>query len=193
MKERKRPRLDAAALWEYALRVLAGRAHSTGDLRQKLRGKAERAADVDPTIARLKEYGYLNDRKFAESFAAARLENEGLGKTRVLADLSRRRSDLTWTPPSRALRNTATSTIGSSRRALPRRAWKTKVWAKRACWRICRGGGWRRRWRNKASGKCMRMSTSRLWRKTSSGASFAWHPRRISSKTGSRWHRRIAG
>jgi regulatory protein len=91
MKERKRPRLDAAALWEYALRVLAGRAHSTGDLRQKLRGKAERAADVDPTIARLNEYGYLNDRKFAESFAAARLENEGLGKTRVLADLSRRR------------------------------------------------------------------------------------------------------
>src|ERR1017187_702954 len=91
MKERKRPRLDAAALWEYALRVLAGRAHSTGDLLQKLRGKAERAADVDPTIARLKEYGYLNDRKFAESFAAARLENEGLGKTRVLADLSRRR------------------------------------------------------------------------------------------------------
>ena len=90
-RERKRARLDAAALWEYALRVLAGRAHSTGELREKLRGKAERASDVDPTIARLKEYGYLNDRKFAESFAAARLENEGLGKTRVLADLSRRR------------------------------------------------------------------------------------------------------
>ena len=68
-----------------------GRAHSTGELREKLRGKAESAADVDPTIARLKEYGYLNDRKFAENFAAARLENEGLGKTRVLADLSRRR------------------------------------------------------------------------------------------------------
>lgn len=91
MKERKRASLDAAALWEYALRVLGGRAHSTGELREKLRGKAERAADVDPTIARLKEYGYLNDRKFAESFAAARLENEGLGRTRVLADLSRRR------------------------------------------------------------------------------------------------------
>ena len=91
MKERKRTRLDAAALWEYALRVLAGRAHSSGELREKLRAKAERAADVDPTMARLKEYGYLNDRKFAENFAAARLENEGLGKTRVLADLSRRR------------------------------------------------------------------------------------------------------
>ena len=91
MKERQRPRLDANALWEYALRVLGGRAHSSGELRDKLRRKAERTADVDPTIARLKEYGYLDDRKFAESFAAARLENQGLGKTRVLADLSRRR------------------------------------------------------------------------------------------------------
>jgi len=91
MRERKRTRLDVPGLWEYALRVLAGRAYSTGELREKLRRKAALAGDVDPTIARLKEYGYLNDRKFAENFAAARLENEGLGKTRVLADLSRRR------------------------------------------------------------------------------------------------------
>ena len=46
MKDRKRAPLDAAALWEYALRVLAGRAHSSGELREKLRGRAERAADV---------------------------------------------------------------------------------------------------------------------------------------------------
>jgi regulatory protein len=91
MNERKKTLLDAGALWEYAVRVLAGRAYSTGELREQLRRKAARAADVDPTIARLKEYGYLDDRKYAENFAAARLENQGLGKTRVLADLSRRR------------------------------------------------------------------------------------------------------
>jgi regulatory protein len=91
MKQRKPLLLDAAALWEYALLVLRGRAHSSGEMREKLRRKAVHAADVDPAIARLKEYGYLDDRKFAESFAAARLENQGLGKTRVLADLSRRR------------------------------------------------------------------------------------------------------
>ncbi len=91
MRERKRTRLDASGLWEYALRVLGGRAYSTGELRVKLRGKAENAADVDATLARLKEYGYLNDRQFAQNFATARLENEGLGKTRVLADLARRR------------------------------------------------------------------------------------------------------
>lgn len=91
MKERKRARLDAAALWDYALRVLAGRAYSIGELREKLRARAEQAAEVDSTLSRLKESGYLDDRRFAESFATARLENEGLGKTRVLADLSRRR------------------------------------------------------------------------------------------------------
>ena len=91
MNERKKTLLAAGALWEYAVRVLAGRAFSTGELREKLRRKAERAADVDPTIARLKEYGYLDDRKYAENFATARLENQGLGRTRVLADLSRRR------------------------------------------------------------------------------------------------------
>jgi regulatory protein len=91
MGERKPKRLDAGALWEYALKALGGRAHSTGEMREKLRRKAELAGDVDPVIARLKECAYLNDRKFAESFAATRLENEGVGQTRVLAELSRRR------------------------------------------------------------------------------------------------------
>jgi len=91
MNERKKTLLEGEALWEYAVRVLGGRAHSTGELREKLRRKAARVSDIDPTIARLKEYGYLNDHKYAENFATARLENQGLGRTRVLADLSRRR------------------------------------------------------------------------------------------------------
>lgn len=84
-------RLGAEALWNYALRVLAGRACSAGELRQKLLGRAERAEDAAPILARLKEYGYLDDRRFAENFSAARLENQGLGKARVLSDLRKRR------------------------------------------------------------------------------------------------------
>lgn len=84
-------RLNPDQLWEYALRVLGGRAHATGELREKLRQKAERAGDIDATIARLKEYGYLDDRKFAESYATSRLENQRLGKARVLSDLRQRR------------------------------------------------------------------------------------------------------
>ncbi len=82
--------MDAAALWDYAVKVLAGRAHSAGELREKLRRRALDAEDVDATLARLKDYGYLNDRAFAESFASSRLENQRFGKTRVLRDLRQR-------------------------------------------------------------------------------------------------------
>lgn len=91
MQERKVRRLDAGALWGYALKALAGRAHSTGELREKLRRRAERAADIEQILARLKEHGYLDDRRYAEGFAAARLSNEKLGRTRVVQDLRRRR------------------------------------------------------------------------------------------------------
>jgi len=84
-------RLDGAELWDYALKVLGGRAHSTGELREKLRLRAERADDVDDAMARLKDLGYLDDKRFAEGFAAARLSNDRLGSTRVIQDLRRRR------------------------------------------------------------------------------------------------------
>src|SRR6266702_2192936 len=91
MKETPRRKLlPAAALWEFAVKSLGARACSTGELRRKLILKAERAADVDDAISRLRDYGYLNDRRFAESYAGARLENQGLGKSRVLRDLRQR-------------------------------------------------------------------------------------------------------
>jgi regulatory protein len=83
--------LDQEGLLNLALRALGGRAHSTGELREKLRRRAERQVDVDAVLAKLKESGYLNDRRFAENYASARLENQGLGKMRVLRDLRQRR------------------------------------------------------------------------------------------------------
>jgi len=73
------------------VRALASRAHSSGQLRVKLEQKAQKRSDVDVVLARLKEYRYLDDRKFAESFAVSRLENRQLGKNRVLRDLRERR------------------------------------------------------------------------------------------------------
>jgi len=53
--------------------------------------RAANAADVDATIARLIGIGYLDDRRFAENYAASRVENEGFGRMRVLQDLRARR------------------------------------------------------------------------------------------------------
>jgi regulatory protein len=91
MQQRKPRHLDRVGLWNYALKVLGGRAHSTGELREKMNRRAERPEDVDDVIARLKASKYLDDQRFAEGFAAARLSNEGFGKTRVLQDLRHRR------------------------------------------------------------------------------------------------------
>ncbi len=91
MEQPKARLLDLERLWSFALKVLAGRAHSTGELREKLRRRAERMADVDDVLSRLKEHGYLDDRRFAEGYAASRLSNERFGRTRVLRDLRQRR------------------------------------------------------------------------------------------------------
>lgn len=91
MRERAIHTLDADALWNYALRLLAGRAYSLGEFREKLKRRATHEADVDAAIGRLKDLGYLNDQRFAEAFAAARLSGEKFGKTRVIRDLRQRR------------------------------------------------------------------------------------------------------
>jgi regulatory protein len=88
----KRPRrLAPEELFEYAVKCLSARACSTGDLKSKLWRRAAIPADIDAVIARLNDIGYLNDQRFAEDYAAARVENDGFGRMRVLNDLRRRR------------------------------------------------------------------------------------------------------
>jgi len=91
MADRKVRRLEAEALLDYALRALAGRAHSRSELREKLRRRAERSEDVDAVLLRLKEYGYLDDRRFAAEYASRRLDSQGFGRARVLRDLQQKK------------------------------------------------------------------------------------------------------
>jgi regulatory protein len=86
-----RKKLPARELFEYAVRSLARRGQSSAELRAKLRERAEDPLDIDPAIARLREYGYLDDKRFAEQFATARLENQRFGRARTLNDLRGRR------------------------------------------------------------------------------------------------------
>jgi regulatory protein len=91
MAQRTPRRLDSEALFEYALRSLSARAQSAGELRQKLERRAEHAPDVAQTLSRLKQSGFLDDKRYAEAIAVSRLENQGIGKARVLNDLRKRR------------------------------------------------------------------------------------------------------
>jgi len=91
MNKRPPRLLDAEQLWGFALKALGMRALTVSELREKLRKRAQEPTDIDGVLAKLKEYGYLNDDRFAETFATARRDNQGFGKRRVLQDLKQRR------------------------------------------------------------------------------------------------------
>ena len=84
-------KLDGEALWDYALRSLGRRAQSVSEIRQKLMRRAATPADVNNVLTRLREYGFADDQKFSESFAAVRLQNQGFGQQRVVRDLRAKR------------------------------------------------------------------------------------------------------
>jgi len=83
-------KLDQDKLLDYAVKTLGVRAYSAGEMRTRLRRRAESSASVDQVMAKLREYGYLNDEKFAEGFASSRADGHGLGKQRVMRDLRAR-------------------------------------------------------------------------------------------------------
>jgi len=90
--------LDEAALHEYAVKSLGRRMRSVSELRRLMQAKVERpgpngdtgAAKIDRVIARLKEYGYLDDKSFAENYTQLRQQNEKFGQRRVSQELSRK-------------------------------------------------------------------------------------------------------
>ena len=83
--------LDVEGLMNYAARALSARAYTVSELKTRLKKRAARQDDVDVVLARLKDAGVVNDRRFAGSFAEWRRESQGMGKTRVLRDLMARR------------------------------------------------------------------------------------------------------
>jgi regulatory protein len=86
-------KLGPEALYEYAIAALGRRALTERELRLKLAQRAAEVRHVDETLDRLREIGYLDDTRTAESHAYAKRELEGLGARRVLNELRRRGVD----------------------------------------------------------------------------------------------------
>ena len=79
--------MDAAGLFDYGVKALGRRMRTEAELRRLMKTRVEREASgeerVEAALARLKEYGYLDDVAFAETYARLRQENEKLGVRRV--------------------------------------------------------------------------------------------------------------
>jgi regulatory protein len=84
--DRLRELADVEAAERAALRALARRAHARLDLQRRLVKKQHPPAAVDAALERLATRGLLDDRRFAEQYAALRA-TRGKGPARLLRDL----------------------------------------------------------------------------------------------------------
>ena len=75
---------------DQALRLLAARAHFRRELGTKLLSRGYEAAEVEATLDRLAQRGWIDDAAAVRSFVATKQEREGWGKARLRAELQRR-------------------------------------------------------------------------------------------------------
>src|ERR1041384_1337333 len=74
--------------FERAVKLLAAKPRSVAELRERLlQGKGINSEIVETVISRLKEYGYLNDGRFAFSYASYKVKQRPLGRRRLELDL----------------------------------------------------------------------------------------------------------
>lgn len=71
-----------------AVKLLTVKARSVAELRERLlQGKNTTAEVVEAVIARLEEYGYLNDERYAFSYASLKVKQRPVGRRRLQQDL----------------------------------------------------------------------------------------------------------
>jgi len=71
-----------------AVKLLAAKPRSVAELRERLlQGKNANEELVETVISRLREYGYLNDERFAFSYASYKVKQKPLGRRRLERDL----------------------------------------------------------------------------------------------------------
>lgn len=74
--------------FEHAIKLLAAKPRSVAELRERLlRRKGITEELVEAVIARLREYGYLNDERLAFSYASWKVKQKPVGRRRLERDL----------------------------------------------------------------------------------------------------------
>ncbi len=73
-----------------ALRLLSGRSHFRRQLAEKLRARGFDELEVEETLERLTELGYVDDERTAGEFITTRRRRGPMGRRRMRAELERR-------------------------------------------------------------------------------------------------------
>ena len=80
--------------FQRAIKLLAARSRSVAELRELLlQTNGATKTVVDEVLARLREYGYLDDERFAFGYASVKLRQRPLGRQRLKRDLAMKKVD----------------------------------------------------------------------------------------------------
>jgi len=75
--------------FQRAAKLLAAKSRSVAELRELLTQSPRASkADVEEVLARLTEYGYLNDERFAFGYASSKVRQRPVGRQRLKRDLA---------------------------------------------------------------------------------------------------------
>lgn len=90
MKSKNTEPLTPEQIYQHALRLLTGRDYTVARIRQKLASREVCEQDAETVINRLQREGWLDDRRYAERFAAATLASGRYFGARLRLEMRRR-------------------------------------------------------------------------------------------------------
>ena len=92
---RSTPEQIRARAFQRAVKLLAAKPRSIEELRERLAERCSSNDVIEIVIARLREYGYLDDERYALGYAASKVRQQPIGRRRLELSLARKKVDRT--------------------------------------------------------------------------------------------------
>lgn len=80
-----------ARTFQRAAKLLAAKPRSIAELRERLAERCSSKAIIETVIARLREYGYLDDERYALTYASSKVRQQAVGRRRLEQSLARKK------------------------------------------------------------------------------------------------------
>ena len=82
-----------ARTFQRAAKLLAAKPRSIAELRERLAERCSSKSAIETVIARLREYGYLDDERYALGYASSKVRQQPIGRRRLELSLARKKVD----------------------------------------------------------------------------------------------------
>jgi regulatory protein len=82
-----------ARAFQHAVKLLAAKPRSIAELRDRLAERCSSKTVVDTVISRLREYGYVDDERYALTYASSKVRQQPIGRRRLELNLRKKKVD----------------------------------------------------------------------------------------------------